>query len=207
MSIQHKNIPDSELHEPKGVASALNRTVYAANGSGSGAWRRLSEADFDFTTKANNKFGWNYRKDDQYSSASPLAISAGVKTLMPNNGANPLTDLTRPLGITYTATQFTPTALNASYLIRVACKVKAAATAGVPYTFKITLEGGSPASQFAGQDQFIKGGGYENDIALSFLFYTGTLNTNNPIRIYFTPDTAVTVYDLDYLIQRTYVET
>jgi hypothetical protein len=41
MSIQHKNIPDAELHEPKGVATAVTKTTYWANGSGSGTWEKV----------------------------------------------------------------------------------------------------------------------------------------------------------------------
>jgi hypothetical protein len=85
-------------------------------------------------------------------------------------------------------------------------KVASGATATTPYTLKVTLEGGSSPLEFAGQNMFIKGGGYENDVAHSFLFYTGTLNTNQPIKIYITPDVAITVWDISYLIQRTYLE-
>lgn len=42
MTIQHKDIPDSLLHEPKGVASATSGSVYSANGLGSGVWKRVS---------------------------------------------------------------------------------------------------------------------------------------------------------------------
>jgi len=38
MTIQHKLITNADLHEPKGVSAAANKTVYVANGSGSGAW-------------------------------------------------------------------------------------------------------------------------------------------------------------------------
>ena len=38
MTIQHNLITGSDLHEPKGVSAASNKTVYVANGSGSGAW-------------------------------------------------------------------------------------------------------------------------------------------------------------------------
>ena len=38
MTIQHNLITGSDLHEPKGVATAANKTVYVANGSASGAW-------------------------------------------------------------------------------------------------------------------------------------------------------------------------
>ena len=42
MTIQHNLITGSDLHEPKGVAAASNKTVYIANGSGSGAWTTLA---------------------------------------------------------------------------------------------------------------------------------------------------------------------
>lgn len=41
MPVQHRNLPDSELHEPKGVATAADNTVYLANGSGVGEWKRV----------------------------------------------------------------------------------------------------------------------------------------------------------------------
>lgn len=41
MAIQHSNIPDAQLHEPKGVASAELNTSYFADGSGSGDWKKV----------------------------------------------------------------------------------------------------------------------------------------------------------------------
>ena len=41
MTIQHKNIADADLHEPKGVASASADQVYIADGAGSGEWQAL----------------------------------------------------------------------------------------------------------------------------------------------------------------------
>ena len=39
-SIQHKDIPEIQLHEPKGASLALAGSVYVSNGSGTGSWRR-----------------------------------------------------------------------------------------------------------------------------------------------------------------------
>jgi hypothetical protein len=39
--IQHSAIPDGQRHEPKGISSAANKTLYIANGSASGAWTKL----------------------------------------------------------------------------------------------------------------------------------------------------------------------
>lgn len=41
MTIQHKNIADSDLHEPKGVSSATVDKAYVSNGLGSGTWQVL----------------------------------------------------------------------------------------------------------------------------------------------------------------------
>jgi len=42
MTIQHKLITGTDLHEPKGVAAAAANKVYVANGSASGAWSTLT---------------------------------------------------------------------------------------------------------------------------------------------------------------------
>lgn len=206
MPVQHRDIPDSQLHEPKGVAAASSSEVYVANGAASGSWRKIKETDLDLSDKSTNLYGWNHRKDALYTSGSPLAISSGVKTSFYNDGLHPLTDTTRSLGITYSTNQFVPTELYASYVIRIAAKISAVAAAGTPYMVKVSMEGGATPLQFAAQDVVIKGDGYVNDITVHELFYTGVLNTNNPIRIYLTPDTNINVYDMSYLIQRTYLE-
>ena len=39
-NVNHKDLPESELHEPKGVSTASNGTSYVSNGSGSGTWKQ-----------------------------------------------------------------------------------------------------------------------------------------------------------------------
>lgn len=39
MATEHRNIPDPERHEPKGITSAQSGQVYRSNGSASGAWK------------------------------------------------------------------------------------------------------------------------------------------------------------------------
>ena len=38
MSTNHKNMPDDERHEPKGISSAAAGTYYKSNGNGTGSW-------------------------------------------------------------------------------------------------------------------------------------------------------------------------
>ena len=40
MPIEHVSIPDADIHEPKGAATALADQLYFADGAGSGAWRK-----------------------------------------------------------------------------------------------------------------------------------------------------------------------
>lgn len=41
MDIQHRDIIDAELHEPKGTTTGTNSDVYQADGQGSGDWQPL----------------------------------------------------------------------------------------------------------------------------------------------------------------------
>lgn len=49
--IQHKDLPDQYLHEPKGARTAGEGTVYVADGTGAGGFQLLpvSSLDFDAT--------------------------------------------------------------------------------------------------------------------------------------------------------------
>ena len=41
MTIEHKDITDPNIHEPKGVNAAAINTFYKANGTGSGTWSKI----------------------------------------------------------------------------------------------------------------------------------------------------------------------
>lgn len=45
--IEHKELPDDLLHEPKGASSAAAGTVYVADGNGSGTFKKLIPGDID----------------------------------------------------------------------------------------------------------------------------------------------------------------
>lgn len=42
---QHNALTDPELHEPKGASTAATRTVYIADGTGSGDWELPQASD------------------------------------------------------------------------------------------------------------------------------------------------------------------
>lgn len=207
MTIQHVNIPDAQIHEPKGVVSAANKTAYIANGSGSGSWRKIKESDIDYTSAADNQYGWNDISDNLYTSSSPRSIASATRTQLTNNGAAVQSNTTRLGAIWSTVNnRFDINDLNSSYLIRVTLKLKAAAAASTPYTFKLDLESNSGPFIIAGQDMFIKGGSYENHVTCTFPIYMGAVINNLPLKLYVTADTAITIYDIGFFVQRLYKE-
>lgn len=50
--MNHASISDPYLHEPKGISTAEENTVYYANGSGSGTWGKLPIPALNFTVTA-----------------------------------------------------------------------------------------------------------------------------------------------------------
>lgn len=77
MAIQHKDITDPNIHEPKGVNVAANKTVYVADGSGTGAWALIDATNIDGLTASavagqkiisNGSDGFSYVRDAAYGS-------------------------------------------------------------------------------------------------------------------------------------------
>lgn len=50
--IQHRNITDPNIHEPKGVKFAAQNTAYIADGSGSGAWKEILLPGFSVSSES-----------------------------------------------------------------------------------------------------------------------------------------------------------
>lgn len=206
-TIQHKDIPDAQLHQPKGIVTAADKQVYVADGLSGGTWRKIRSTDIDMSNKAYNVFGWNDVADSLYTSGSPRSISAVTRTQITNNGAMSQTDQSR-LGVLWDTSnnQFLINDLNSAYTLRIMMKVKADAAAGTPYALKIELESSSGPTVVSASDITIKGGGYENDVYHSTIVYQGSTINNSPLKVYVTPDTNITLYKLGFVIQRTYKE-
>lgn len=208
MSIQHLNIPNAQLHEPKNVNTALNKTVYKADGLGSGAWSRIIDTDVDHSVKANNKYGWNDISDGLYTVSSPRTILAGVRTQLTNNGALAATDQSRLGAIWNTTTNnYLFNELNSFYMSRITFKVKATAAANVPYVIHQEYQSDLASFVFAGTSFSIKGGSIVNFVSITQGIYIGPNINAYPLKIFVTPDTDITLYETRLVINRTYIET
>lgn len=56
MTVAHKNLTGSDLHEPKGVDVATANKVYVSDGAGSGVWQKVDRNQLE---KTGNPFGSN----------------------------------------------------------------------------------------------------------------------------------------------------
>ena len=70
MTIEHVNITDPYIHEPKGVTAATVNEVYVANGSGSGSWKTVYTQGFE----------------DYENTGSAISLTSGAWTDLTNNG-------------------------------------------------------------------------------------------------------------------------
>ena len=50
--IEHSQLPDELLHEPKGASTAAAGTVYVADGAGSGSFEKLPTTSLDITLES-----------------------------------------------------------------------------------------------------------------------------------------------------------
>jgi hypothetical protein len=207
LAIQHASIPDGQRHEPKGISTATASQVYVANGATSGAWRKVRETDIDYSNPANNLFGWNDIADSQYTSGAPRAISSGARTKLTNNALGSQTNTTRLGNIWSTANnQFEINDLNATYIIEVNAKIRTTATAGTPYIALFEVESANGPTVIRGATQFIKGGSAVNNISINYLVYFGSFINNQALSVFVTPDAAIDIYDVGFIVQRLYRE-
>lgn len=209
MPIQHSAIPDTQSHEPKNISTASSGQVYVANGSGSGTWKKINQLDnLSFTDKTKNVFGWNDISDNLYTSSSPRALTSATRVKLTNNALASQTDTSRLGTLWDTANnRFLINDLNALYILRVQFKAAAAATAGTPYVVNLELQSANGPTVISGMTHFIKGGGAVNFVTASIPVYIGSFINNQALELYVTPDTALNIYDIGFVLQRTYKET
>lgn len=83
--IQHKDIPEEELHEPKGVSVAAVDTVYHADGAGSGSWKAVNKGSVIGYADYN----------DAATSSTPINLTSNQPVYLTNDslGANTVSRL------------------------------------------------------------------------------------------------------------------
>ena len=80
----HSALADSELHEPKGVASASTGQVYVADGAGSGTWQALPVASISGLNNANRYYIRGRLEDISTASSVfvPVPVAGNITSLV-----------------------------------------------------------------------------------------------------------------------------
>ena len=97
-NVAHSTLTGSELHEPKGAATAALGTVYVANGAGSGSWNSVSTSAFtgmiaDFASPIA-PIGWLELDGSVISTATYSGLFAAMSITSSGTRSSGLTTIT-----------------------------------------------------------------------------------------------------------------
>lgn len=106
MAIEHANIPESGLHEPKGASTASVDTTYVSDGSGSGSWKKVDANALQGTVQNSDEAGLSLVTDG----------AGGVKTSILPGTARASMNLTQnTIATPVTAASDSTLATNSDY--------------------------------------------------------------------------------------------
>ena len=88
MTIQHSALTGSDLHEPKGAATALSGQSYLADGAGSGSWRYTPHGGFYYTDIGA---GTTYTAPTSYTLINPTTVGDTISREFTHSGSARLT--------------------------------------------------------------------------------------------------------------------
>lgn len=123
MPVEHVNITDPEIHEPKGAASAVVGKVYVSDGAGSGNWRYRAHSHLYYS---NVGTGTTITTPTSYTLINPTTIGDSAPHDFSHNSAGRLT---------YTAS------FSQDMSITMSCTFKHSAGSGVDCYFAIYKNG------------------------------------------------------------------
>lgn len=210
-TIQHKDIPEAQLHEPKGVSLAAAGQAYIADGAGSGAWTDtadptgvangqifVADGSNNITTETPLRMGW-WDYNDAGTAGSPIVLSsAGTFFDLTNDGLGPFSNKSFKLpevadvwNVSTNRFDFTPLKLGDVINLRIDTTVT---TNGANDVISIAMELGLGASAYTLN---IVERGYRyagtHDLVAMFSIYMGDTNTlNNPAKLKVASDTGTT---------------
>lgn len=188
MPVQHRDIPDAQLHEVKGAASASAGQLLTATGAGTATFQTPG-----FTSAAMGF--WDY--NDTATVSTPIALNVpGTEYQLTNNGLGANTNTTFRLpsltDIFNTSTNyfsFIGLQLGDTVDVRMDLEVVSSSANTVVETVMELGIGGS-AYKLNIDRQYLKSAG-THKIVSTFSFYLGNSNTlDNPARILMKSDTA-----------------
>lgn len=185
---QHKSLPDAQLHEAKGAASASAGQILTATGSGT--------ATFQTPTFTSTLMGW-WDYNDTATTTTPIALTvAGTEYQLTNNGAGTNTNTAYRLpSVTHiwnTATnyfQFTGLQLGDVLDFRIDIEITTASTNN---NVELLLELGVGAAPYkiTLDRRLLKNSGANAFTVNAHIYMGNTLTLNNPARLLIKNDSV-----------------
>lgn len=183
--VEHVDIPDGQIHEPKGISGALDGQVYVADGANSGAWATLAFAAVGW---------WDY--NDLTTTSTPISLTSGVASELTNDGAGAFTNkayaLDGVLDVWDNATdRFDFTGLTVGDTIDIRIDISLVASSAND-NFSLDMElglGASPYTLNLGKVIYKSSGTYQY-VTYSGVYLGDTNTLNNPARLTVTSDTT-----------------
>lgn len=153
--------------------------------------------------------GWANFADSQYTPASPLAISAGVKTRLTIDGLGAATNTQYSNGMhsdVWSNDTFKPFAVGEAYNIRLTLTVSQESS-GTGHFVTFEADIGAEGSPFVAASQSVpltKGQDVDTLVTISAPFFCLDTFGMNGGRLYLIPSVDVTIHSAAIFIQRTF---
>lgn len=211
MAIEHKNITEANLHEPKGISAAAAGKAYIANGAGSGTYqtvvvptstasdiRKVYVADGagGGSWKMPTRMGW-WDYNDLATATTPITLTpVATPVKLTNDEAGPNTNKTYKLpevvdiwNKTTNQFDFSSLKIGDTLLLRTDLTVTTA-SANNELNLQLALAlGGTPYTLDIRRVNYKTSGSYP--FVVSFSFYIGDANTkDNPAELRMSSDTG-----------------
>jgi hypothetical protein len=219
-NIQHKDIPELQLHEPKGASTATAGSIYVSDGAGSGTWATadalgggaapagatlVSDGSGGLTFARYQ--GWGQWQDTDTTVGTPSQnLTATARTLWTNDGGTSAiqkspSDLINPLWDTST-NKIQPISTFDIYHVRIG--FTAENYAGTTPYIQVELDIGGSIGAIFERDISLRKGGSAQEVSLAFPVYAGSTFLANGGSIYLTYQGTGTcdIYKSNILIVR-----
>lgn len=196
-NVNHSDITDPNIHEPKGVSSADLGEIYVADGAGSGSWQIIPT-------------GWGYYKDN--ASAQTFTTSDAKLTI---NGGDAATEESYlPLVIRgsdslwdTSTSDITPIAVGDQYVVRLSLPVTAKASSPTKAIVSLDIGAGGTPSNIIVQQELVTTGTPPYTLTASFpVFITSTFLANGGQFFLATDTGSVDITAPAILVARTHGE-
>jgi len=215
-TIQHKDLPESVLHEPKGASTANAGDVYVSDGAGSGSWAtvdaigsgtatagQLLVADGSGGTTYAQPHGWASYKDN--ASAQTFTTTAAKLSI---DGLGSTTEIGYlPEGVTAlwdtAADKIIASGLGDSYIVRIDLPITAVTGSASILELELDIGGGATPSIVIVDRQISVAAGSNKVVSVSFGLFSLSTFVANGGQIFLKSDAnTVQVTAPSVLIQR-----